>query len=84
MENGVQELAAVVLEPAQTRLAPSASQALGATAISDTELNPTPTAEVRLWAGTRPGVMAQKRPPQRAPAVSVVALESCGADCSPG
>ncbi|MBM3332416.1 hypothetical protein FJY68_11315 [candidate division WOR-3 bacterium] len=80
MENGVQELAAVVLEPAQTRFAPSVGQALGATAISDAELNSTPTAVVRLWAGTRPGVMAQKRPPQRAPAVNVMALESRVAD----
>jgi hypothetical protein len=73
MRNGIQELAAVVLAPAQTRFAPSESQARAATAIPNAELNSTPTNEVRLWAGTRPGVMAQKRPPQGAPRADLVA-----------
>jgi hypothetical protein len=73
MQNGIQELAAVVFEPAQTRCAASVYQARGATGIPDAELKSIPTAEVRLWAGTWPGVMAEKRPSLGAPRVDLVA-----------
>jgi hypothetical protein len=39
------------------------------TAIPNAELNPRPVDEMSAWAGTLPGVMAGKRPPQGSPRV---------------
>lgn len=73
MRNGIHELVAVVLEPAQTRFAQSVNQTRGANAIPDAERSSPPTAEAYFWAGTMPGVMAAKRPPQRTPRVIALA-----------
>jgi hypothetical protein len=83
MQNGLQEPAAVVFEPAQARFAASVYQTHGATEIPDAELKSIPTAEVRLWAGTWPGVMAAKRPSPGAtrvdPAAEAASSPRCGA-----
>jgi len=46
-----------------------------ATAMPITELNPTPVAAMSTWAGTLPGLMAGKRPPQGSPRLDIVREE---------
>lgn len=46
-----------------------------ATAMPIAEQSPTPVAPMSAWAGTLPGVMAGKRPPQGSPRLDIMCEE---------